>query len=112
MIDSTLVGSVSSGATGGFGLALRGAFAGIKALDPNERDMNKFKSVLSGDLNGDDLPGFVNYDDNSHRIMQVQGVNSPGVELDGLVFRGGNGNTGSHGGALLLAGSRVNVFVR
>jgi predicted outer membrane repeat protein len=107
MIDSTLVGSVSSGMVGGFHLSLRGAFAGIKALDPNERDANRFKSVLSGDLNGDDLPGFVNYDENSHRIMQVQGVGDPGVELDGLVFRGGNGG---HGGALLLAGSRVDVL--
>ena len=48
-------GSVSSGSTLGFGIILKGAFAGIKALDPNERDTNKFKSVLSGDLNGDEV---------------------------------------------------------
>ncbi len=107
-IDATMVGSVTSGTVGGIGLALKGAFAGITALDPNERDTNRFKSVLSGDLNGDDLPGFVNYEENSHRIMLVEGVNSGPVALDGLIFQGGNGE-GLTGGALVLDRSDVVV---
>ena len=104
-IDHT--GTVASGTTLGFGMALRGAFAGVKALDPNERDTRRFKSVLSGDLNGDDLPGFVNYEDNSHRIMGSFETKFSEVELDGLVFRGANGN--GQGGALWLSGSPVIV---
>ena len=110
-IDDSMVGS---GMTFGIGLSLKGAFAGIKALDPNERDTHRFKSVLSGDLNGDDKPGFVNYEDNSHHIVQVFDVSDSGVAFDGLVFRGGNA-TGpnlpwARGGAIRVVSSNIVIL--
>lgn len=36
------------------GLTLRGGYAGCGAPDPDKRDFQRFETVLSGDLNGDD----------------------------------------------------------
>ncbi|MCH7791586.1 MAG: hypothetical protein IID31_04810 [Planctomycetes bacterium] len=105
MIDGN---SVGSGMIGGLGLSIKGGFAGIKALLPNERDTARFKTVLSGDLNGDDQSGFVNYDDNSHRIMDISDARNTIIELDGLLFRGANGENQS-GGALKLRNANVNI---
>ena len=53
------------------GVTLLGGFAGFGADDPDEQDPKAFVSVLSGDLKRDDEPGFVNYEDNSRVILQV-----------------------------------------
>jgi hypothetical protein len=37
------------------GVALRGGFAGIHGADPNARDMESYRSILSGDLLGGDV---------------------------------------------------------
>ncbi len=39
------------------GVAIRGGYAGCGALDPDERDIATYETVLSGDLNRDDLSG-------------------------------------------------------
>ncbi len=38
------------------GLALLGGYAGCASLDPGARDRERFETILSGDLNGDDDP--------------------------------------------------------
>ncbi|MBN1505699.1 MAG: right-handed parallel beta-helix repeat-containing protein [Sedimentisphaerales bacterium] len=38
------------------GAVLRGGYAGVLAPDPNVRDVHKYRSTLSGDLGGDDVP--------------------------------------------------------
>ncbi len=37
------------------GVAIRGGFAGVGAEDPDARDFERYGTVLSGDLNGDDI---------------------------------------------------------
>lgn len=71
---------VASGAT------LLGGFAGIGSPDPGARDPRAFLSVLSGDLSGDDGPGFANRADNALHVVTVEGDFNL---LDGLVIRGG-----------------------
>ncbi len=39
------------------GIAIYGGYSGCGAPDPDERDLDEFETVLSGDLNGDDAPG-------------------------------------------------------
>ena len=63
-----------------------GGFAGVGAIDPDERNIDAFPTIFSGDLNGDDQPGFVNFEDNSESVMVVAGGALP---LDGCTFAGG-----------------------
>ena len=70
------------------------------------RDPGAFSTVLSGDLNGDDLPGGVNRADNSYHVVQVVGS----ATLDGVTITGGNANgigLNSVGGGLVGAGATV-----
>ena len=55
------------------GVAVMGGYAGIGAEDPDERNIDLYETILSGDLLGDDLPGFVNYDDNSFHVVTADG---------------------------------------
>jgi len=111
---SFTVDHVSSGMTLGFGIVLKGAFAGITALDPNERDKQRFKSVLSGDLNGDDQRNFGRTEENSHHIFRLVDTQHDSVEFDGLVFQGGNaaGAPGGRSGAALFVSQRQNTTTR
>jgi len=72
-------------------VAFRGGYAGVGAEDPDERDIELYQTILSGDLAGDDEPGFVNYAENSYRVMDS---NDPHLQttLDGLTITGGNAN--------------------
>lgn len=106
--DLTTHGSVS-----GFTLELRGGFRGLGGGgSPNERDLNEFHSVLSGDLNGDDLPNFENYRDNTNQIMVIGSNNSRRIiRLDGLTFRGANGFNSRNGGGLSLSSHRAIITI-
>jgi parallel beta helix pectate lyase-like protein len=74
------------------GVALYGGFAGTET-SPAQRDLAHHVTVLDGDLLGDDLPGFVNYADNSFHVLTAAGVVD--VELDGLTVRGGSQGQGA-----------------
>ena len=71
------------------GLAVRGGFAGCGEPDPNVRDFAVYETVLSGDLDGDDAPGFVNYDENSYHVVAGESADAA-AELDGFTISGGN----------------------
>ncbi len=72
------------------GVVVRGGYAGIGAPDPNARDVAKFRTILSGDLLGNDGPGFANYDDNSFHVVLATDTDTTAV-LDGFTVRAGNG---------------------
>ncbi len=90
-------------------LALRGGYAGLGAPDPDARDVVLYPSVLSGDLQGNDGPGFTNMEDNTLNI--VTAANLANAVLDGFTFSGGYGfNPGVGGAGLTCTGSTVHVL--
>ena len=60
------------------GLGIFGGYAGYGEGSPDLRDPASYETVLSGDLNGDDGPEFVNNDENSYHVVTVRGVRSHG----------------------------------
>ena len=72
------------------GVAVRGGFAGCGAAQPGARDVIRFETVLSGDLNGDDDPAGGNSNDNSFHVVTGSGVDGTSV-LDGSTRLPGTG---------------------
>jgi len=69
---------------------LFGGFSGAET-SIDERDPNKHKTILSGDLKGDDGPDFANNDENSYHIVTAEGSVKNAV-LDCFTISGGNAN--------------------
>jgi hypothetical protein len=70
------------------GVALMGGYAGIGAEDPDERNIELYETILSGDLLGDDQPGFVNYEDNSFHVVTAAD-NDETAMLEGFTVTAG-----------------------
>ncbi len=87
------------------GCAVLGGFAGFAAPDPDARDIEGHPTVLSGDLSGDDLPGFVNRADNSHHVMIAMSAGASTL-LEGFTIRSGNADSEpiTGGGGLIVDG--------
>ena len=92
------------------GVTLIGGYAGLGEPDPNARDVELYETILSGDLNGDDvLVDVVDVDDpwdflyeptraeNSYNIVTGSGTDDS-VVLDGFTITAGNTNPGSSSG--------------
>ena len=71
------------------GVTVKGGFAGISGPDPNARHIARYRTILSGDLNGDDGLNFANYAENSFHVVSACGTNRSAV-LDGVTIIGGN----------------------
>ncbi|MCH8260194.1 MAG: right-handed parallel beta-helix repeat-containing protein, partial [Planctomycetes bacterium] len=71
------------------GVALMGGYAGLGEPDPDERDIELYVTVLSGDLLGNDEPDFANYEENSYSVLTGSDTNSATV-LDGVTVTAGN----------------------
>ena len=79
------------------GVTLKGGYAGLSAQDPNTRDVGFNKTILSGDLNGDDaevadpcnLPNEPTRSENSCRVVTGSGTDMTAV-LDGFTITAGN----------------------
>ncbi|HNQ23017.1 MAG TPA: choice-of-anchor Q domain-containing protein [Phycisphaerae bacterium] len=91
----------------GSGAAVYGGFTGVET-DVSQRDPVRHVTILSGDLNGDDGPGFTNISDNSHHVVTASGTDATAL-LDGFVIRGGNptGATTINGGGILNVGGHA-----
>ena len=76
------------------GIAIYGGFAGNESRR-EKRDPSAYASVLSGDLNGDDLPAFANRLDNSYHVVDGSAVDRTAV-LDGFTISGGTGSTNAY----------------
>ncbi len=93
-------------------VAIYGGFAGGES-SLSQRDAAQNQTILSGDLNADDLPGspFANVSDNVYHVVTANGVSSSGI-LDGLTISGGsadlpNMNRDFGGGLIVIAGGPV-----
>lgn len=71
-------------------LVILGGFAGTE-VKASERNPDANPTILSGDLQGDDVPGDLelNKTDNVFTILLINPVSGPTPKLDGLVFQGG-----------------------
>jgi len=78
------------------GVTIKGGYAGFAEPDPNFRDIELYKTILSGDLNGDDVdvndPGDL-FDapkrgDNSSNVVTGSNTDATAV-LDGFTISGG-----------------------
>ncbi|HVP11374.1 MAG TPA: hypothetical protein VMV94_09345 [Phycisphaerae bacterium] len=86
-----------------------------------QRDPSANRTILSGDLNGDDDPNFVNYSDNVYRVLTAMDVSSLSTNrtliLDGFVITGGSATGASPldcaGGMAIYQGGMIRncVFV-
>jgi hypothetical protein len=76
------------------GVILEGGYAGFGVPDPNNRDIELYETILSGDLNGDDGPDFANTRENSYHV--VSGADE--AIIDGFTILGGNANGLSQSG--------------
>lgn len=70
-------------------ITLEGGYAGYGYLDPDLRDSHTYITVLSGDLQQDDLFGLLNLDDNAYHVVTAYNIVETAV-LDGFVIRQGN----------------------
>lgn len=93
------------------GVALLGGFAGFGTVDPNARDPQRYETVLTGDLRGNDVdfwePGSPMYEyllsDNSLVVVQCLVVDATTL-LDGFVVTSGvNSNFLNQGGSPRVA---------
>lgn len=87
------------------GVDVYGGFAGTET-SLLERNIAANPTILSGDLAGNDAPGYVNYGENAYHVVRATAVQLL-PRLDGFTIRGGyaNGNigTGDEHGAGILA---------
>lgn len=105
------------------GVSLLGGFAGNEdpgSFDINDRDFAANTTILTGDLNGNDGPGFTNIADNVYHVVNAIGNNATAV-IDGFTITGGNARTGTNperlGGGIVMRGVnsptvRHCVFIR
>ncbi len=91
------------------GVAIRGGYAGYGAPDPNARDIELFETILSGDLAGDDLPGFVNNAENTYNVLAL--VDADGTLVEGFTITGGNANTNTITARGVWAFAAAGVYV-
>jgi predicted outer membrane repeat protein/parallel beta-helix repeat protein len=84
------------------GVTIMGGYAGSGEPDPNARDIDAYETILSGDLLGNDGPGFVNNGENSFHVVTGSGTDATAV-LDGFTITAGNANGTDwegHGGGM------------
>ncbi len=82
--------------------AVFGGFAGHEATLEERAGLFE-RTILTGDLLGDDGPDFVNYDDNSVNVVQFAWSTGPlDIQLDGFKITAANAEGGYGGGTLAV----------
>ncbi|QDV08461.1 hypothetical protein Poly30_40080 [Planctomycetes bacterium Poly30] len=75
----------------GTGWRILGGFSGSEASE-SERNPLTHVTVLDGDLNGNDLPNFGGFSDNSAQVLQGAAYEIDSFLMDGFTIRGANGS--------------------
>jgi len=81
------------------GVVIKGGYAGFSEPDPNARDIESYETILSGDLEGNDIdlndPEDLLYEptraENSYHVVTTSDTNETAV-LDGFTITAGNAN--------------------
>ncbi|HON92645.1 MAG TPA: PASTA domain-containing protein [Sedimentisphaerales bacterium] len=90
------------------GVTVMCGYAGYGAANPDARNINAYPTILSGDLNGNDLWGILNLSDNSFHVVTASGSGT----LSGATITAGNADgSGNHryGGGVLLTSSTLRI---
>lgn len=99
-------------------LQLVGGFAGSAGSDPNANNPELFATILSGDLLGNDVPGWLSYatgpeptrQDNSYHVLYL--LEGSTVQLSGLIIERGHANLDTHNGTRGSGIFGVNITIR
>lgn len=77
-------------------IQLYGGFAGTES-NLSERDIENNPTILSGDLNGDDVIDdfLINRMDNANNIMFIESTTTHETIIDGFIFEGGHADSSS-----------------
>jgi len=92
------------------GVSIRGGYAGLGAPDPNAHDVDAYQTILSGDLDSNDV-GDLNdpsRGENSYHVVTGSGTKTTAV-LDGFTITGGNAtgsSDNSEGGGIYIIEDR------
>ena len=70
-------------------VAIEGGYAGLSGPNPDVQNIQLYKTILSGDLNGDDLPGFANRNDNSYHVLSAIDVDESAY-IEGFIITSGS----------------------
>jgi internalin A len=100
------------------GVLMKGGYAGVTGGDPNARDIDTFRTILSGDLSGDDVGecGDPSMYENSINVLYDYHTSSS-TEVDGFTIRGGMGHDwattgiveGGQGGGMFIYGGASTI---
>lgn len=71
------------------GVTIKGGYAGITSPSPDDRDIDRFKSILSGDLAGDDGSDFTRIEDNAFHVV-TSSITDGTARLEGFVITRGH----------------------
>ncbi|MFW5652835.1 MAG: right-handed parallel beta-helix repeat-containing protein [Planctomycetota bacterium] len=94
------------------GVDIYGGFSGTEVAR-DERNLAANPTVLSGDLDNNDGPGFTNYSDNVYHVVRAENI-ILNPRLDGFIIRGGyaDGGFGSgndNGGGILADNADITI---
>ncbi|MBP7050725.1 MAG: PASTA domain-containing protein [Phycisphaerae bacterium] len=90
------------------GVTVQCGYAGYGASNPDARNVDAYPTILSGDLNGDDLWGILNTSENSYHVVSASGSGT----LDGAIITAGNADGSGndrYGGGVLLTSSTLRL---
>lgn len=99
------------------GLALRGAYAGYGAPDPNQRDLQAFATILSADVSRNDPalsdPKLMRWDDlrlsdNTYRIFDCRSLDRSAI-IDGFTITNGNAERSIGAGIVIFHGASPTI---
>jgi hypothetical protein len=79
------------------GVTIKGGYAGFSEPNQDARILDLYNAILSGDLDGNDEPNFVNNEENSYHVVTGSAINETAI-LDGFTITGGN--TADSGGGM------------
>jgi predicted outer membrane repeat protein len=82
------------------GVTIKGGYAGFGESDPDSWDIESYKTILSGDLNGNDGPNFSGNFENSYHIVACIECDAS-TAIDGFTITSGNATANYIGGGMI-----------